>query len=239
MSNAQSHFATTHWSCVFRARGESDEARAALNDLCTAYYAPVQTFLKFCVRQNESAEDLTQDFFTRVLTGRAFDHVDPKRGRFRSFLLGAVKHFLLDRREYELALKRGGGVLHLSLEVPSDISPGFDVADPNAISPESAFERQWAMTVLDRALYQLQNEMTLAGKGTQFEALKQWLIGNAEESQSMIAARLGMNENAVKVAIHRLRRRFRDLVVAEIANTVLDPEEQEDELKDLITALGQ
>ena len=239
MHRADAHFATTHWTCVLLARGESAEARAALNELCTAYYAPVQAFLRHSVRRGESFEDLTHDFFARVLTGRAFEQADPQRGRFRSYLLGAVKHFLSDARDREQAIKRGGEAGHVRLDLGTDTSPGIDVADVNAVSPDAAFEKQWALTLLDRALHQLQTELTLADKAAQFEALKPWLTGNVEESQADVAQSLGMNENAIKVAIHRLRRRFRELVKAEIAHTVTDPAEQAAELADLIAALGR
>ena len=239
MNRADSRFMTTHWTCVLLARGESAEARAALNELCTAYYAPVQAFLRHSVRRGESADDLTHDFFARVLTGRAFAQADPQRGRFRSYLLGAVKHFLSDMRDREQAIKRGGGAGHVRLDLGTDTSPGIDVADPNAVSPEAAFEKQWALTLLDRALHQLQTELTLADKSAQFETLQPWLTGNVEESQAAVAQSLGVNENAIKVAIHRLRRRFRELVKAEIAHTVHDPSDQERELRDLIAALGR
>lgn len=234
---ADSQFATTQWTQILLSQGESAEARAALNELCTAYYAPVRTFIQYGLRRGESADDLTQEFFTRVLSGRAFVQVNPERGRFRSYLLGAVKHFLLDRRDHDRALKRGGAVAHARFDPGTDTSPGLDVPDSKAVSPEAAFEKQWAITLLDRALAQLQSEMTLAGKSVQFEALKPWLTGNIAQPQSVAAAALGINENAVKVAIHRLRRRFKELVKAEIAQTVTDPAEQEAELSDLIAAL--
>jgi RNA polymerase sigma factor (sigma-70 family) len=239
MNHGDSHFATTHWTCVLLARGASAEARAALNELCTAYYAPVAAFLRHSVRRGEMAEDLTQEFFTRVLTGRAFEQADPGRGRFRSYLLGAVKHFLSDVRDREQAGKRGGSAVHVSLDCGTDTSPRVDVPDPRAVSPEEAFERQWAMTLIDRALHQLQSEMNRDGTAAQFERLKPWLVGNVQESQAAVAASLGTNENAIKVAIHRLRRRFRDLVKAEIAHTVTDPAEQDAELGELIVALGR
>jgi len=240
MSSAyQSHFATTHWTCVSLARGESVEARVALNELCTAYYSPVAAFLKHSVRRSESADDLTQEFFTRVLTGRAFKQVDPQRGRFRSYLLGAVKHFLSDIRDCEHAVKRGGDAVHLSLDPEADSSPGIEVPDPHAVSPGAVFEKQWALTLIDRALHQLQTEMTLANKLALFETPKPWLTGNIESSQSAAAATLGVNESEIKVAIHHLRRRFRELVKAEIAHTVIDPSEQASELADLIAALGR
>ncbi len=195
----------------------------------------MQAFL----RRRESADDLIHDFFARVLTGCAFQQADPQRGRFRSYLLGAVKHFLSDMRDREQVIKRDGGADHVSLDQGTDTSPGIDVSDPNAVSPEAAFEKQWALTRLDRALHQLQTEMTLSDKSAQFETLKPWLTGNIEESQAAVAQSLGMNENAIKVAIHRLRRRFRELVKAEIAHAVTDPAEQAVELADPIAALGR
>jgi RNA polymerase sigma-70 factor (ECF subfamily) len=223
---------------VLQARGESAQARAALNDLCTAYYAPVQSFLRHSVRRSESADDLTNEFFTRVLSGRAFEGVDPQRGRFRSFLLGAVKHFLADVRDCESALKRGGRTIHISLKPATDTSPGVDVAALPGDLPEAAFQKQWALTVLDRALHQLQSEMAIANRATQFEALKPWLTGSTQESQAEAAMAIGITENAFKVSVHRLRKRFRQLVISEIAQTVLDPIEQQAELDDLILALG-
>ncbi|MEI8380099.1 MAG: sigma-70 family RNA polymerase sigma factor [Planctomycetota bacterium] len=236
--DAGSQFATTQWTQILLSQGESTEARVALNQLCTSYYVPVQTFIRCSLQRGESADDLTQEFFTRILTGRAFANIDPDRGRFRSYLLGAVKHFLSDKRDRERAIKRGGGASPISLDSVADAS-GIDVADPNAPSPEAAFEKQWALTLLDRALDQLRNEMTEAAKAPQFETLKPWLTGNIAESQAAAAVSLGMNENAVKVAIHRLRRRFKDLVTLEIARTVTDPSDQDAELADLIKALSR
>lgn len=236
--DAGSQFATTQWTQILLSQGESAEARVALNQLCTSYYVPVQTFIRCSLQRGESADDLTQEFFTRILTGRAFANINPDRGRFRSYLLGAVKHFLSDKRDQDRAIKRGGGASAISLDAVADAS-GMDVADPNAPSPEAAFEKQWALTLLDRALDQLQTEMTAAAKAAHFEILKPWLTGNIAESQAAAAMSLGMNENAVKVAIHRLRRRFKDLVTLEIARTVTDPSDQEAELADLIKALSR
>lgn len=233
-----SHFATTRWTCVLQAQGESAEARAALNELCAAYYGPVQSFLRHSARAGESADDLTHEFFTRILTGHAFGNADPRKGRFRSYLLGAVKHFLADVRDRQRALKRGQRFEHLSIDPGTDTSPGLDVPDPNVISPDVFFTRQWALTVLDRALLQLQQEMIAADKGDHFESMKPWLSGAAVESQAAVASQLGITENALKVAIHRLRRRFREIVTQEISQTVVDPAQQQAELQDLINALS-
>lgn len=224
---------------MLRARGESDDSRLALGELCEAYYAPVQGFIRFAVRDDDKARDLTQAFFARVLQGGAFDRAEPERGRFRSFLLGAVKHFLADVRERERAQKRGGGQEAVSLEPGTDTSPGFDAPDPGAAVSDAVFDRQWAFTLLDRALKQLDEELTVAGKADQFEVLKPWLTSAVAQPQSEAATRLGLSENAVKVAIHRLRSRFRELVKAEIGQTVSDPAHVSRELNYLIEVLAQ
>lgn len=232
-------FLPTRWTVVLRARGSSAEAHVALGTLCEAYYAPVQEFVRAAVRDPETAKDLTQEFFARVLRGGAFDRADPQRGRFRSFLLGAVRHFLADCHDRQSARKRGGGQETIPLEPGTDTSPGFDAPDPKAGDLEWRFDRQWAFTVLGRALDQLGGEMTACGRGEQFEVLKPWLTGAAPQPQSEAAARLGLNENAVKVAIHRLRVRFRELVKAEIGQTVEDPTQISAELNYLIEVVAR
>jgi RNA polymerase sigma-70 factor (ECF subfamily) len=234
-----SPFAATRWTLVLRARGGSAESRVALGELCEAYYAPVLEFIRAAVRDEDQARDLTQGFFARVLQGGAFDRAEPERGRFRSFLLGAVKHFLSDIRDRDCAQKRGGGVEVFSLEPGSDTSPGFDAPDPQAAVSDATFDRQWAFTLLDRALRQLGAELAAAGKADHFDALKPWLTGAAATPQSEAAARLGLSESAVKVAIHRLRTRFRELVKAEIAQTVSEPAEVAGELNYLVEVLAQ
>lgn len=233
-----SPFAATRWTLVLRARGESDAGRAALGELCEAYYAPVQAFIRVTVRDDEKARDLTQEFFARVLRGGAFDRAEPDRGRFRSFLLGAVKHFLSDMRDRDRARKRGGDVEVLPLEPGTDTSPGFDAPDPHAAVSDAVFDRQWAFTLLDRALRQLGEELASAGKVDHFDMLKPWLTGGANAPQSEVATRLGLSENAVKVAIHRLRARFRELVKAEIAQTLAEPTHVAGELNYLIDVMA-
>jgi RNA polymerase sigma-70 factor (ECF subfamily) len=233
------HFAATRWTLVLRARGDAAEGRAALAELCEAYYQPVQRFIRVTVREEERARDLTQEFFARVLRGGAFDRAEPERGRFRSFLLGAVKHFLWDMRDRDQAQKRGGGAETIPMETGTDTSPGIDPPDAGSAHLDSTFDRQWAFTLLDRALQQLAAEMTASGKTNHFEILKPWLTSGAAMSQSEAAARLGMSESAVKVAIHRLRARFRDLVKAEIAQTVAEPGQVSDELNYLIEVVAR
>ena len=187
----------------------------------------------------DTARDLTQEFFARLLAGRGIGKVEPERGRFRSYLLGAVKHFLADMRDREHRLKRGAGQPIESIGSGTDTSPSLEVPDPKAPSPELEFDRKWALTVLDRALAVLAEEHQTTRKSELFEALRPWLTGDTENlSQADAARRLGMNENAVKVAIHRLRRRFRELVKSEIGQTLHNPAQVADELACLLAALS-
>lgn len=231
-------FAQTHWTLVLRARGDSPEARAALSDLCAAYYRPVLAFIRRGGHDEESARDLAQEFFARLLERQGIDTVDPQRGRFRSFLLGALKHFLADMREHAQRLKRGGDQAHESLDAGTDTSPAIELPDPNTPNPEQDFDRKWALTLLDRALALLAEEHKTAGKSDYFETLKPWLTGDIEGiSQAETARQLNITEGAVKVAIHRLRRQFRQYIKNEIGQTVSDTAQVDEELHHLLQAL--
>jgi RNA polymerase sigma factor (sigma-70 family) len=235
-------FAPTRWTVVLRARGESPDSRKALAELCECYWAPVFRFLRSEGRDEDTARELTQEFFARLLAGQGLQGAEPERGRFRSYLLGAVKHFLADQRDHQRRLKRGGGVAPQSLEALNEhgTSPELQVPDPAASAPDSLFDRAWALAVMDRALAALQREFADSGKAAHFEALKPWLVGEAAGlSQTEAAARLGLNEGAVKVAVHRLRKRFRELVRAELAQTVGPGGEVEAELRYLVEVLSQ
>lgn len=241
-TRAPAAFVTTHWTRVLEARGDSPEAQAALGELCTAYYAPVLAFIQRGGRDEHVARDLTQEFFARLLARRGLDTVERGRGRFRSFLLGAVKHFLADRHDHTSAAKRGGGQTPLSLDphTSSDTTATLQVSDPDSPVSDAFFDRQWALTILDRALAALATEHQAAGKSAQFETLKPWLTGDAEKlSQAEAAQQLDLNEGALKVAIHRLRRRFRELVKAEIAQTVGTGADVQTELNYLLEVLSQ
>jgi RNA polymerase sigma-70 factor (ECF subfamily) len=236
--SAPGTFVTTQWTRVLEARGDSPAAKTALSDLCAAYYAPVFAFVRRNAPDEDSARDLTQEFFARLLAGQGFATVDPQRGRFRSFLLGAVKHFLAGMHQHAHRLKRGAGQPLESIEAGTDTSPGLQLPDPNAPSPDREFDRKWALTLLARALATLAQEHEASGKADHFEALKPWLSGDTENiSQAEAAARLGVNEGAVKVAIHRLRRRFREVIKNEIGQTVSDPAQVDAELHCLLEAL--
>ncbi|MBM3844912.1 MAG: sigma-70 family RNA polymerase sigma factor [Verrucomicrobia bacterium] len=235
-----SPFAPTRWTLILRARGETPEARAALGELCEAYYQPVLRFLRREGRDEDVARELTQEFFARILARGAFEQVDPERGKFRSYLLGALRHFLADHRKHEQRLKRGGGVTPESLDAASEgEQEPIQVADASAPAPDACFDREWAMAVMARALEVLQKEFTDGGKAEQFEILKPWLMGESSAmSQSDAARELVLTEGAVKVAIHRLRKRFRDAVRAEISQTLRDPGLVDEELRHLIEALS-
>ena len=235
-------FRETRWTQVLRARGETAEAKAALSELCEAYYASVFAFLRQDGREEDAARELTQEFFARLLAGHGLDTVEPGRGRFRSFLLGAVKHFLTDQRDRANAAKRGGGHAPVSIEAggSTDTTAELQIADPAGPVPDTVFDRQWALTVVDRAVTRLAADFQSEGKQAQFDALKPWLLGEIPElSQADAARQIGLSEGAVKVAVHRLRRRFREVVKSEIAQTVGDTAQVAEELRYLVEVLAQ
>ena len=232
-------FVTTQWTRVLASRGDSPDAAAALGDLCAAYYAPVLAFIRHDGRDADAARDLTQEFFAGLLSRRGLDSVEPGRGRFRSFLLGAVKHFLADQRDRARAAKRGGGVNPLPLQAGNDTSSELQIPDPAAAPPDTLFDRQWALTVVERSANALAAEFKAAGKSDQFEILKPWLLGDIDGSaQAETARRVNMTEGALRVAIHRLRRRYRELVKSEIAQTVGENVCVQDELRYLLEVLS-
>ena len=234
-----SSFRDTRWTLVALSRGSGVEARGALSELCAAYYGPVVVFLRRDGREEDVARELAHDFFARLLEGGAMEGADPERGRFRSYLLAAVKRFAADQRERAGALKRGGGYDQVSLQSGgTDTEPGLQVEDAKAMAPDAAFDREWAMTLLARALARLEQVLGAEGKADHFGVLKPWLTTAGEDQpQAVAAVQLGLSEAAVKVAIHRLRQRFREAVRGEISQTVSAPEAVEEELEALRAAL--
>jgi RNA polymerase sigma-70 factor (ECF subfamily) len=232
-------FSATRWTLVQAARGDSTRARDALGELCTAYYAPVVAFLRRDGRPVDEARELAHGFFARVLEGGSFDAADRSRGKFRSYLLGALKHHLQQERRKHQSARRGGGIEHVALLPPTDTSAGCEVADPRNPAFDREFDRQWALAVLDRAMKQLAAEFERVGKRPHFDQLRPWLGGEvAGESQAEVAQRLGISAGAAKVAIHRLRQRFRTLVKEEIAQTVGGGEQEvREELNHLLTVV--
>lgn len=230
-------FASTRWTLVLRAHDGSDEGRAALGDLCAAYYQPVLVFLRRSGWSADEASDLAHSFFAHLLQKGGLPNPDRGRGRFRNYLLGAVKHFVSDLRDRAHAMKRGGGVAHEALDAGDDESPALQVSDPKAASALAAFDREWALTAMNRAVALLEAEHE-GPRAAHFEALRPWLMGDGAASHAETAAALGMSEGAVKVAVHRLRRRFRELLRQEVAQTLDDPAELDDELRHLCAVLG-
>ena len=234
-----SSFHDTRWTLVSRSRGSDTQSKAALSELCEAYYAPVVAFLRRDGREEGVARDLAHDFFAKLLAGGAIEGADPLRGKFRSYLLMALKRFAADQRDRDHAAKRGGGQVHAVINGESEqTGAGLQIADASIEAPDAAFDRQWALTVLARALVRLESEMRGGGRSDHFDALKPWLTAEADVTpQADAATKLGMSVEAVKVAIHRLRKRFREAVKAEIAQTVSDAETVREELDALMAAL--
>jgi len=220
---------------VLRAGGSSPKARDALSSLCAAYWYPLYAYVRRQGHSAHDAQDLTQEFFARLLDRGGVGGVAPDLGRFRTWLLAALQHFLINEWHRARAQKRGGGALHLSMDDDAEARYLREPADP--LTAEKLFDRRWALTLLDRVLTRLGAEMAETGKTAHFEALKFCLSGG-KRAYADVASTLGMTEGAVKVAVHRLRERYRALIRAEILETVADPGEVEAELRDLFAALG-
>ena len=232
-------FVTTHWSLVVSAgRNDTPHARIALEKLCRAYWFPIYAFVRRQEHNPHDAQDLTQEFFARLLEKNQLAGADRNRGRFRSFLLAALKHFLANEWHKARAQKRGGGQVPIPIDASTAESKcGFEPADH--LTAEKIYERRWALTLLDLVLRRLRDEYVRAGKENLFEQLKPTLTEASRSVRYMdIAARLGTSEGAVKVAVHRLRQRFREVLRAEIADTVASPGEVEDEIRNLFAALA-
>jgi RNA polymerase sigma factor (sigma-70 family) len=232
-------FDTTHWSVVLQAGGnDSPQAAAALASLCGAYWYPLYAYVRRQGHSVEDAQDFTQEFFARLLERKDLRLADRNRGRFRTFLLASLKHFLINEWNKAKRAKRGGGRALLSLDA-EETETRFRAEPADNRSPDKAFERRWAMVLLDRVLDQLQGEFVVAGRGPVFEELKTCLTGEDNESTyAEIGRRLGMTESNLKVTVHRLRQRYRELLRKEIALTVAGPEAIDQEMRDLFAALG-
>jgi RNA polymerase sigma factor (sigma-70 family) len=230
-------FRTTRWTQVIAARGASPEGRQALRDLCETYYEPVALFIQRSRPAGlDEARDLTHEFFTLLLEGQRLDQADQSRGRFRSYLLGAVKHFLADRRDREQAQKRGGDRVIQSLSE----DPGAIAAHTASLPPDAYFDRQWGLTVVQQAITVLKQEAEAAGELSRFAALQPWLVTPSGHDTALATAQsLGLSEGAFKVVIHRLRKRFRQVVLERVSATVDDPSEVQLELNYLIEVLGE
>ena len=219
-------------------RQQTDDSDSALATLCRDYWYPLYAYIRSRGYSAADAQDLTQEFFALLLEKHFLREANPERGRFRSFLLAAVGHFLSNQQDRQRAQKRGGGTTVVSLELGD--AEGRYIAEPShSITPEKIFERSWTLTLLDRVLAQMEKEYARTGKASLFAGLKRYLTG-AENlvPYGIMAADLNMTEAAVKVAVHRLRRRFRDLLREQVAETVANAEEIDPEIRHLLSTLS-
>ena len=230
-------FTSTHWSVVVEAQGESPAAQEALEKLCGIYWRPIYTFVQRQGVGPEEGEDITQAFFADLLEHKSLTAVRKEKGRFRSYLLGALKYFLADERRRGMAIKRGKGQRLIPLEALSaDERTETEPTDP--VTAEQIYERRWASTVLEHVLGLLKSEYVAAGNAALFDCLKQLLPDEpGSPSQTDMAGQLGMTANAVRQAFHRFRQRYQLLLREEIAHTVATPADIEDELRHLIAVV--
>ena len=236
MSSSPRDFHTTRWSIIVSARGEASGARIALGKLCETYWYPLYAFVRRQGMSEHDAQDLTQEFFVRLLEKSWLDGVDRERGRFRSWLLASMKHFLANEWDRAHRLKRGGGQTVLSLDAKTaEVRYALEPADH--MTADRIFERRWALTLLEQVLERLRREFAAAGKEKAFDELKGALTGG-KVAYTQIAAQLNLNEGAARVAVHRLRLRYRDLVRAEIAETVATEDDVDAEVRHLFAALA-
>ena len=232
------HFETTRWSLVIAAGRQTLNGSAeALASLCEAYWYPVYVFIRRQGYGVDEAKDLTQGFFTRVLEKNYFHDADPLRGRFRTFLSAAIRHFLSNERDRAHALKRGGPRPPISIEIET-AEGQYELEARDELTPEMVFDRRWAIVLLNRALARLREQQhEAAGKARLFDHLKGFLTDDDDRSYAEVARTTDMSEGAVKVAVHRLRRQFRDALIEEIAETVSDPSEIDAEIQHLLDAV--
>jgi len=233
-------FAPTHWSVVLTAAGsDSPEAAEALARLCQDYWYPLYAFVRRKGFAPHEAQDLTQDFFARLLEKSVLKAADPARGKFRSFLLRSLQNFLNNEWDRQRAEKRGGKAFTFSLD-DTTAEDRYRLAPAHDLTPEKIFERRWALTLLEKVHAQLKAECQDEGKGAQFEVLQVYLSGEPKAGKyDESAARLGLSEGTVRVAVHRLRKRLGQLLRIEVGRTVADPRDIDEEISNLLMALGQ
>jgi len=230
-------FATTHWSLVVAAgKRQTPDGESALATLCETYWYPLYAYVRRRGYDAQDAQDLTQGFFAALLEKDWLEDADQDRGRFRSFLITAFKRYVSKQRERENAQKRGGHLVRLSLDFEVGESQ-YRFEPSHDATPDRIFERRWALTVLDNSLARLRQEYEAAEKARLFDSLKVFLTGDKASSCNQLAGELDMTEGAVKAAVYRLRKKYRELIHAEISQTVADPGDVDDELRSLQAAL--
>jgi RNA polymerase sigma factor (sigma-70 family) len=238
-SNQRDVFATTHWSVVqLAARNDTTRAQRALSVLCESYWYPLYAYVRRQGHSSHDAQDLTQEFFARLLESNSLTSLNPNHGRFRAWLLAALKHFLANEWDRARAAKRGGGKATISLdEVTAE--ERYKLEPPDELSADKIFERRWALTLLDSVLVALRDEYARDEKLSVFEKLKPCLAGSREsQPYAELANEFGMTEGAVKVAVHRFRQRYRELLRREIAHTVASSAGVDEEIRYLFSVLG-
>ncbi len=232
-----SRFATTQWSVVLAAGdGNDTRARQALETLCNAYWYPLYAYARRRGYDPDQAGDVTQAFFADLLERQALRGLDRDKGRFRAFLLASIRNFFSHQRDRDEAAKRGGGAHTVSLDA-EEAERRFNLEPAAELTPEQVFERRWGLTVMERAMARLKAQVESGGRPQLFAALKPYLTGGADASYREVAAELEMSVGAVKVAVHRLRRSYGRLLRQEIAETVADPAQVDDELRYLLTRI--
>jgi len=237
-SDAPRVFPNTRWSVVLAATQQpSPESAAALEALCRAYWYPLYAYVRRCGQSPHDAQDLTQEFFRRLLEKRWLDAADRERGKLRTFLIGALKHFMSNEWRRASAQRRGGGLAHVQFDTA--LAESRYAADPSArLAADETYDRQWALTLLDLTLNRLEGEFVTAGKAVDFAALKSCLLaGHGAIDYAAVAAQLGVNEGAARVAVHRLRKRFREIYREEISQTLAGGADLNLELQQLAAAL--
>lgn len=237
VSQDRSAFPTTRWTLLCAAAANGPETRRALSTLCEAYWYPLYAYARRRGDSAEQAQDHTQEFFTQFLEHDSFDRASPDRGRFRSFLLASFRHFLFDEAGRMNALKRGGGAIPVSFEFFNG-EEKYSREPFHNETPERLYEQQWAHAIVDRTLSRLRGEFIQSGRGEYFDQMKCFLQGDADTSYAEVARRLQTTESALKVSVHRQRKRYRALLRAEVADVVADPADVDAELRYLIGALA-
>ena len=231
-------FATTRWTLVLTAGGDgSSQSRNAMAELCALYWYPLYAFIRRKGHDPDRAQDLTQGFFARLLERNIVQTADRQRGRFRAYLLGALQHFLADERDREHALKRGGGHVTISRDLET-AEQRYALEPAHDLTPERLFDRRWASTVIALVMAELRRQFVAEGKADLFERLKPFLVSDpSDATQAQAATELGISPGAARVALHRMRRRYGELLREQIAETVSSPDQIDEEIRDLFAAI--
>lgn len=231
-------FPATHWSVVLAARKPDDrQAAQAMETLCRAYWLPIYSYIRRAGQSPDDAQDLTQAFFARVIEKNYVHQADRERGRFRSFLLGALKHFLADDWDRQQARKRGGGCTWLSLD-DAEAETRYQLEATGDLSPDRTYDRRWALALMEQAMRRLEEEYATWGRREVFRALRPLMAGGRDAGFAQIATQIDLTEGAVKMTVQRMRRRFRELLRDEVRQTVASDDDAGDELRLLLQLLG-